>query len=86
LVDPAAAPTIVHVIALGENFLEKETRDVLELDSITATYQRVWIDVVGLGSEATLRDAPFRRTTARPLNSSDPSRRPAGSSSPSRIP
>jgi magnesium transporter len=55
LVDPAAAPTIVHVIALGENFLEKETRDVLELDSITATYQRVWIDVVGLGSEATLR-------------------------------
>ncbi|MFM8573975.1 MAG: magnesium/cobalt transporter CorA [Pirellula sp.] len=55
LVDPTAAPTIIKVIALGSEFLEKQILDVHELDSITATYQRVWVDVVGLGSEQTLR-------------------------------
>jgi len=55
LVDPAASPTIIRVIALGNDFLEKEIQDIHELNSITASYQRVWIDVVGLGSETTLR-------------------------------
>ena len=55
LVDPAASPTIVRVIATGDQFLELQIQDIHELDSITATYQKVWIDVVGLGSESTLR-------------------------------
>jgi len=55
LVDPAASPTIIRVIALGNDFLEKEIQDIHELNSITASHQRVWIDVVGLGSETTLR-------------------------------
>ncbi|MFM8397677.1 MAG: CorA family divalent cation transporter, partial [Pirellula sp.] len=55
MVDPAAVPTVVRVIALGSDYLEKQIDDVLELDSITATHQRVWVDVIGLGSESTLR-------------------------------
>lgn len=34
---------------------QKEIQDINELDSITAKYQRVWVDVIGLGSETTLR-------------------------------
>jgi magnesium transporter len=55
LVDPAASPTFVRVIATGDQFLERQIQDIHELDSITAAYQKVWIDVVGLGSESTLR-------------------------------
>lgn len=55
LVDPAAVPTSVRVIALGEEYLEKEIQDISDLDWITAKYQRVWVDVIGLGSETTLR-------------------------------
>jgi magnesium transporter len=55
LIDPTSAPTVVRVIAIGSEFLEKEISDVHELDSITSTYLRVWVDVVGLGSEPTLR-------------------------------
>jgi len=55
LIDPASEPTVVRVIAIGSEFLEKQISDVHELDSITSTYQRVWVDVVGLGSEPTLR-------------------------------
>lgn len=55
LVDPYAVPTTIRVIGLGNDPIEKEIRDVNELDAITATCPRLWIDVVGLGSEATLR-------------------------------
>jgi len=55
LIDPAAAPTTIRVIGLGNELIEKEIRDVNELDTFTATCPRIWIDVVGLGSEPTLR-------------------------------
>jgi magnesium transporter len=56
LIDPSAHNTIIRVIGLGENYIEKEITDLNELDSITASCERLWIDVVGLGSESTLRN------------------------------
>jgi magnesium transporter len=56
LIDPSAHNTIIRVIGLGENYIEKEIADFNELDSITASCERLWIDVVGLGSESTLRN------------------------------
>jgi magnesium transporter len=56
LIDPSAHNTIIRAIGLGENYIEKEITDLNELDSITASCERLWIDVVGLGSESTLRN------------------------------
>jgi magnesium transporter len=56
LVDPNASPTRIHVIGIGgEPITEVDLHDVHELHSILRSNPKVWIDVVGLGSQATLQ-------------------------------
>lgn len=56
LVDPSAPPTLIRAIGLGgTEVLEKEIRDVRELQSLLPLRPQWWIDVVGLGSQAELQ-------------------------------
>jgi magnesium transporter len=52
IVDPNATPTSVRVMAFsGADFMEKEIKEIDELQAIRVAYRSVWIDVTGLGSE-----------------------------------
>lgn len=56
VVDPAADSTHVRVIGFGNGgFYESVLSDLSRLDSIQKQHPTVWVDVTGLGSEATLR-------------------------------
>jgi magnesium transporter len=55
-VDPNAEPTRIRVIGYGAgSILEREIKDVQEIRSLMAQAPKIWIDVIGLGSEQTLR-------------------------------
>jgi len=57
VVDPNASPTLIRVIGFGgPDVIEKEVKDLQELRSLIATTPRLWVDIVGLGSDTTLRD------------------------------
>lgn len=56
-VDPNALPTQIHVIGFGDaGVVRREIDEVSEIRTVLAQCQRVWIDVIGLGSEQKLRD------------------------------
>jgi magnesium transporter len=51
-----AHPTTIRVMAYDrERVVEHEVRDPHELEQLTAQWPVVWVDVVGLGTETTLR-------------------------------
>jgi magnesium transporter len=55
-VDPNAEPTRIRVIGYGgTTILEREIKDVQELRVLMSQAPKIWIDVIGLGSEQTLR-------------------------------
>jgi len=55
-IDPAALPTTIRVIGFGgPEIIEKEIRDVHEIRGLMQQCPRLWIDVIGLGSETKLR-------------------------------
>ncbi|MFO0013767.1 MAG: magnesium/cobalt transporter CorA [Planctomycetota bacterium] len=55
-VDPNANPTKIRVIGFGGGaFLEREIKEVSEIRSVMAQAPKIWIDVIGLGSERTLQ-------------------------------
>jgi magnesium transporter len=56
LVDPNADPTRIHVIGIGgPEVIERDLRDVHELHAAIHEAPKIWIDVVGLGSQETLQ-------------------------------
>ncbi|MFN9851544.1 MAG: hypothetical protein ACK57P_06990 [Planctomycetota bacterium] len=55
-VDPSANPTNIRVIGFGDGAVfEREIKEVGEIRTLMAQAPKIWIDVIGLGSEQTLR-------------------------------
>jgi len=55
-VDPSANPTSIRVIGFGDGAVfEREIKEVGEIRTLMAQAPKIWIDVIGLGSEPTLR-------------------------------